>query len=610
MDPREPSGGSRAMPLTEPDEMRGAEIAALNAEIDALRHEIEQRVAVETELRDELTARVAAERSTERLAQLQALSVALLETLTLYDVATIIVTRGVAAVGASGCSIGMLVEAGEVLEVLKTVGYPEETAAARRIPLTVQVPITEAARSGTPSFFDTLGAARARFPALRPVEPDQDHALVAAPLAVGKRVIGAVELIFDNAHHFDADERAFVLRVTRKCALALDRTRLYEASARARADADAANRDRNDFLSTISHELRTPLTAILGWANILRTQKLDSASGSRALAIIERNARTQAQLIEDILDVSRLTTGKLSLTFQPVDAEAVVRAAMDIVRPAAEEKGVRLEAAVDDELRSVSADRGRLQQITVNLLSNALKFTPKGGRIHVRLTQEPSALQLSVADTGKGIGASFLPHVFERFRQEAGGAQGGLGLGLAIVKHLVELHGGTIAAESEGEGLGAIFTIRFPVHPEEADEPEGQAAGERASPPFVRLDGVRVVVVDDNPDVRDMIASVLRDQGASVRVAESAVEAFRAVVEEKPDVLVSDIGMPDQDGYALLQRVHAVMAVPALALTAYAGPEDKKQAELAGFEMHMAKPVAPARLVAAVARLAGIPAPS
>jgi len=274
------------------------------------------------------------------------------------------------------------------------------------------------------------------------------------------------------------------------------------------------------------------------------------------------------------------------------------------VRPSAEARGIHLEAAVDVEVRSFPADPGRLQQITVNLLSNAVKFTPKGGRVDVRLDQQLAALRLTVADTGKGIDASFLPHVFERFRQETGGAQGGLGLGLAIVKHLVELHGGTVVAESEGAGRGATFTVTFPLRSEA--EPVSAADGERSTPPLVRLDRVRVVVVDDNADVREMIASVLRQQGASVTIAASAVEAFRAVEEERPDVLVSDIGMPDEDGYALLQRVHAVTRVPALALTAYAGPEDMKQAELAGFEMHMAKPVAPARLVAAVARLAAL----
>ncbi len=333
----------------------------------------------------------------------------------------------------------------------------------------------------------------------------------------------------------------------------------------------------------------------------------------RPLEIIERNAKALVQLIEDMLDVSRIVAGKLRLDLRPVDPAAVVRAAIDVMRPAAEAKRIVIDPAIDDAAGTLAADPVRLQQIAWNLLSNAVKFSPKGSRIEVRLERCAGGVRFQVIDAGAGIDAEFLPFVFERFRQADGSntrAQGGLGLGLAIVKHLVELHEGTITADSAGPGHGATFTVTLPDRPRLAPALAGTWTADPITPMMRRLDGVRVVIVDDEPDARELIATILRGQGASVTVAASGVEAVCAVKFERPDVFVSDIGMPDEDGYMLLEKVRALTAeqerpVPALALTAYAGAEDARMATLAGFQRHLAKPVAPAMLIDVVARLAG-----
>jgi signal transduction histidine kinase/ActR/RegA family two-component response regulator len=388
---------------------------------------------------------------------------------------------------------------------------------------------------------------------------------------------------------------------------------LYDAAERARADADAANRAKDHFLSTLGHELRTPLMAILGWANILRTRRLDGVAMERALRTIERNAMTQVQLIEDILDVSRIVAGKLRLEIRAVDAAAIVRAALDVVRPSAEDKRVLIEASIADGVGTIAADPDRLQQIAWNLLSNAVKFTPKGGRIEVRLERLGAGVCLRVIDSGEGIAPEFLPHVFERFRQADGSgprSRAGLGLGLAIVKHLVDLHEGTIVAESGGVGRGATFTVTLPAAPLSGVVPVSPPAHDLLTPPPLRLDGLRVVIVDDEPDARELVGAILEQQGAIVTVATSAADALRAVEHDRPHVFVSDIGMPDEDGYALLRKIRARTAarerpVPALALTAYAGEQHAQMAAQAGFQRHMVKPVVPAQLIDAVARLAG-----
>ncbi|MGI8997822.1 MAG: PAS domain S-box protein [Pyrinomonadaceae bacterium] len=397
-----------------------------------------------------------------------------------------------------------------------------------------------------------------------------------------------------------------------------ERERLLAAEQTARAEAEQANRLKDEFLATVSHELRTPLTAILGWARMLQDNRLDASVIKSALNTIERNAQAQQQLIEDLMDVSRIITGKLRLNVRPVELVVVINSAIEAVRPAAEAKGIRLQPVLDPIASAVSGDPDRLQQIVWNLLSNAIKFTPKGGRVQVRLERINSHVEIVVSDTGQGICDEFLPYVFERFRQADASTtrkHGGLGLGLAIVRQLVEMHGGTVSVASGGEGRGATFTVKLPlmiVHHEPGDEkrrhPQAEEGIKIECPP--ELDGVRVLVVDDEPDARQLLTVVLERCGAKILTAASATEALRLLAEVRPDVLLSDIGMPGEDGYSLIRKVRALPAeqggrTPAAALTAYASAEDRKRVLLAGFQLHIPKPVEPTELITVVASLAG-----
>ncbi|HEU4404345.1 MAG TPA: ATP-binding protein [Polyangiaceae bacterium] len=438
------------------------------------------------------------------------------------------------------------------------------------------------------------------------------------PLALAGRTFGAMTLVAsESGRRYGPDDLRLAEELGRRIAVAIDAARLFEATQRERRRAEEANRAKDEFLSVASHELRTPLNAILGWSRMLRSGSLPEEKRERALETIERNAKAQVQLVEDILDVSRIITGKLRLDLAPLEPAHVIEAALDVVRPAAEAKGVRLQALLDPGAGALVGDAGRLQQIVWNLLSNAVKFTPKGGRVHVQLRREDSYVEIAVADTGRGIDPAFLPHVFEPFKQadpSATRSYGGLGLGLAIVKHLVELHGGTICAESEGPGRGAAFTVRIPVAPlrrtsfaRPAPTPARDGGGLECPPELV---GLRVLVVDDEPDARDLIKSILEEGRAEVVVATSAAEALDHVRARPPDVLVSDVGMPGEDGYSLVRKLRALGddaggRTPAVALTAYARAQDRTRALLEGFTSHVAKPVEPQELIAVVAALAG-----
>ena len=392
--------------------------------------------------------------------------------------------------------------------------------------------------------------------------------------------------------------------------------RLLEVERTARVEAERVGRMKDEFLATLSHELRTPLNAMLGWTQILRHRRQPDDL-DEGLSVIERNARTQAQLIEDLLDMSRIISGKIRLDVQPVALADVLTAAMDVVRPAAEAKGVRLVQTIDPHAGPVSGDANRLQQILWNLLSNAVKFTPRDGRVHLVLERVNSHLEISVADSGQGISPEFLPFVFERFRQEDGSTQrlhGGLGLGLAIVKHLVELHGGQVRAKSAGLGKGATFIVSLPLaplkrnHDEHAEHPAVRVERERIED-APRLDGVKILVVDDDRDARDILRRMLEDCGARVVVAASAAEALAALPKELPDLLLSDIGMPEMDGYELIRRVRQLETteggrVPAVAITAFARSEDRRRALMSGYQMHIAKPFEPDELRAVCASLA------
>ncbi|NQE34544.1 hybrid sensor histidine kinase/response regulator [Microcoleus asticus] len=390
-----------------------------------------------------------------------------------------------------------------------------------------------------------------------------------------------------------------------------------------REDAEAANRAKDEFLSILSHELRTPLNAILGWSTMLLRQKnLSGDKVVRALETIERNAKSQAQLIEDILDVSRIITGKLRLQVRRVNLVSVIESAIDSVRLAAEAKSIRLQSVLDSESGPLLGDADRLQQVVWNLVSNAIKFTPKNGRVQIRLERVNSHVEITVSDTGPGISSDFLPFVFDRFRQHDSTttrSYGGLGLGLAIVRQLVELHGGTVTVVSPGIGQGTSFTVKLPVmiiHPPASGDPERlnsiveENARVEASP---TLEGLQILVVDDEADALELLSTILQKYGADVIAVASVKEALTVIetATRSPDVLVSDIGMPDEDGYSLIRKLRQLEAqrggrLPAIALTAYARNDDRRQALLAGFQMHLTKPVDAADLVAVVASLTGL----
>jgi PAS domain S-box-containing protein len=406
--------------------------------------------------------------------------------------------------------------------------------------------------------------------------------------------------------------------------MAHDVTERRQALARekdARLEAEAANRLKDEFLSTLSHELRTPLTAIIGWSDLLIQGDVDREKQGKALETISRNARSQAQLIDDLLEVSRIITGKLRLDFIPCEPQAVIEAAVESVRPTAEAKAVRLQLLLEPRVGQIFGDPDRLRQVIWNLLSNAVKFTPRGGSVQVRFQSINSHIEIAVSDSGEGIKQDFLPRVFDRFSQADGSTtrgHGGLGLGLAIVRHLVELHGGSVRAESEGEGKGATFIVRLPlissrehhVLPTEIVHEESIIAKVRpADPPL--LEGVRILLVDDEPDARELYATILGRYGGEVKTAASAGEALKYLKHSQPDVLVADIGMQGVDGYGLIGMVRALPQekggnTPALALTAYARTEDRARALTAGYQAHLAKPVERSELASAVAALAGL----
>lgn len=389
----------------------------------------------------------------------------------------------------------------------------------------------------------------------------------------------------------------------------------------ARRQAEAANRLKDEFLATVSHELRTPLNAMLGWANMLRSGRLDQATASRALETIERNGRSQSQLIEDILDVSRIITGKLHIKVQPVNLLAVIETTIEVIRPAADAKEIRLQVILDSNAGPISGDENRLQQVIWNLLSNAVKFTPKGGQVEVRLQRIHSHVEVIVSDSGKGIPEEFLPYVFDRFRQQDSSmtrAFGGLGLGLSIVRHLVELHGGSVSVFSKGEGEGATFTVNLPVmlahessrfsigKNELVKTSMTKDGGENFA---VMLEGIKVLVVEDEMDARELITLLLNQSKAVVTAVASAEEALKTLDWLKPDIIISDIQMPDEDGYSLIRKIRAMEQagddrIPAIALTAHARVEDKSQALEAGFQSHVTKPVEPAELIAMIRSLA------
>jgi signal transduction histidine kinase len=432
-------------------------------------------------------------------------------------------------------------------------------------------------------------------------------------VAVALMKAGAADYLNKNALSAERLERSLRYAVALHRAEE-ERRQLLEREHQARLEAQAANRAKDEFLATLSHELRTPLNAIMGWSRLLASGHLDEATSRRAIEIIERNTRHQAQLIEDLLDISRIVTGKLRLEFRAVPLKNICEAVLDSLRPTAEACHVTLTYDHDESNEAILCDPARMQQIIWNLLSNAIKFTPEGGVVGLSVARTHESVAVTVRDTGTGIDPDFLPHVFDRFRQQDPATtrrHGGLGLGLSIVRHLVELHGGTITAASDGRGQGATFTVTLPIAPARANEivmihsqEEIHLAG------LPSLAGIRVLVVDNEADARALIAAVLERWGAEVATVASVAEAMERIQHARPDVLLSDIAMPGEDGYDLIRQVRALdvgaeAPLPAAALTAFANANDRARALLAGYQAHLPKPIEAAELGAVVAALAG-----
>lgn len=431
-----------------------------------------------------------------------------------------------------------------------------------------------------------------------------------SPLSNDGQVIGTLTIIEDVTE-----------RVAREAELQAQieaRSRLLSSEKLARNEAERANRLKDEFLATISHELRNPLNAILGWAHMLRLGKLTPPNAERAVETIYRNAKSQAQLVSDLLDVSRIISGKLRLDVRSVDLIAIVNAAIDSIRPASDAKTIRLQTTFDPAVGQIAGDADRLQQIVWNLLTNAVKFTPQGGRIQVKVQRVDSHVEIIVTDSGVGISKEFLPYVFDRFRQADASTtriHGGLGLGLSIVHQLVDLHGGSVSVQSEGEGKGATFTISLPFGGVASEPNEAEAANPVSGDEVSTLEGLpslaglKVLVVDDEADTRELIREVLRECGAEVILSPSAAEALEALEQHKPNILVSDLGMPDEDGYSLITKIRALPPergghIPAAALTAYARAEDRMRVLRSGFQFHLPKPIDSAELVTVIASLA------
>jgi signal transduction histidine kinase/ActR/RegA family two-component response regulator len=439
------------------------------------------------------------------------------------------------------------------------------------------------------------------------------------PLRVQEHVFGALTLVYaDSARRYTEADLTLANDLARRAAVAIDNARLYQLSQAERSRVEAATRAKDEFVAMVSHELRTPLNAILGWVRLMRAGALSEEKRDHAFEVIERNANAQNQLVGDLLDISRAITGKIRIHPSQVDLANVIDITLEDARVALEAKRIQVQLEVERGQSIMRGDGDRLQQIVWNLLSNAVKFTPKGGNIWVSLRRIESDLELVVADDGIGISAEFLPYVFESFRQSDGGAarvHGGLGVGLSITKHLVNLHGGTIEAHSAGYGSGARFSVRLPVSPL-VSATLGVSQVPATKEPSLSLDlptgldGLRVLVVEDEPDARELIGYVLESCGIEVRLAGSVAAALTELAVFTPHVIISDIGMPDEDGYSLIRSIRTSPVadhkdIPAIALTAFARNEDRTRALVAGFNVHMSKPVEPSALVRAVVDLAG-----
>jgi PAS domain S-box-containing protein len=560
----------------------------------------------------EREARAEAEHSAESIRRLQAVTDSALLRLSPDDLLREMLARIRELLATDSAAILLLTEDGQSLSVRATIGL-KEAPTDLRIPVGQGVAGSIAA-SRAPLVVEDISAVEVINPVLR----RNAHSLIGAPLIVEGRLIGVIHADATRPRRFTEDDVRLLQLAADRVALAIEHARLYEVEQQARRQAEEANRMKDEFLALVSHELRSPLNAILGYAALLRYGRLDAQKVKHAADVIERSGKSQAQLIDDLLDTARIISGKLRLEVGPVDLVSVIGQAVQTIHPAADAKGISIETNLPSEIGQITGDPTRLQQVVWNLLSNAVKFTSQGGRVEARLERVDPHICITVSDTGKGISPDFLPYVFDRFRQaDASSARryGGLGLGLSLVKYLVELHGGTVEAASAGEGQGAIFMVTLPVRA--VATPLGEAG---VAPATVKrsgeLAGVRALVVDDENDARELIETALTQYGADVVSVSSAAEAYALITATPPqmwpDVMVTDIGMPGEDGYSLIRRVREWEReqgayIPAVALTAYGRSEDRMRALRAGFQMHVSKPVEPAELVVVITSLIGRP---
>ncbi|MBC7911793.1 MAG: CHASE domain-containing protein [Pyrinomonadaceae bacterium] len=483
------------------------------------------------------------------------------------------------------------------------------------MPISKDGPNSRAVRSGEVIITDDYMALMRGHPTVKVgVDNGQmPQSSLVVPMAVMGRIVGTIEVQSYELAAYREEHVTAMRMAANLAAVAIENVQLIARERRARAAAEDASRMKDEFLATVSHELRTPLTSMLGWTYMLRSTDLDEAGKVRALETIERNAKLQTQIVDDILDVSRIVTGKMHMDVQQIDLNALIESAINAVRPAAEAKEIKIEKRLEAGSHLISGDANRLQQVFWNLFSNAVKFTTRGGLVGIQMQRVEAHVEIKVTDTGQGIGKEFLPYVFDRFRQADSSTtrrHGGLGLGLAIVRHLVEMHGGTVEAASEGEGMGATFTLTLPIAAREAiDDREAQQASLAQQKSSAPLKGLHILVVDDEPDAREMLRAMLERDEAKVTTAASAHEALEVIEAERPDVLISDIGMPIADGYDLLRELRRVdkargKHLPAIALTAYAREEDRERSLAEGFEAFFSKPTEPAELIKTVAQVA------
>ncbi|HEY0384363.1 MAG TPA: ATP-binding protein, partial [Pyrinomonadaceae bacterium] len=607
--------GTRVPVMVGTAQLGGADDLAVSFVIDLTERKRAERALHEADRR----ALIEYERLLERIASLsQALGTA-------RDLLTIFRALRDFAVASTPC-IGIFISLYDPLRDVRTAAYAWgddveiDITQLPPMPITHDGPNSIAVRTGQIIVTNDYQARTQGHPGI-PVGVNNGQlprSSLVAPMSVMGRIVGTIDVqSYELAAY--TEEHVTALRMAANLsAVAVENVRLFEHESRARRLAEESNRMKDEFLATVSHELRTPLTSIFGWSRLLSSGTLDPEMTARAISTIERNAAAQAQIIDDILDVSRIITGKLHFDAEAVELKSVIEAATNAVRPAADAKRIQLETFFGAHPSLISGDANRLQQVVWNLLSNAVKFTPSGGRVQVLLEQLNGHVEITVTDTGEGIKPEFLPYVFDRFRQADASTtrqHGGLGLGLAIVRHLVELHGGTVEASSRGAGLGASFKVKLPVlgvRGEAMVAPQhNQTAGDQITPPAAepQLSGLRLLVVEEEPDTRALLKMILEGCEAKVKTAASAREALEVLEDWQPDVMVSDIGMPEMDGYELMRRVARLEAargreLPSVALTAYAREEDRAQALAAGYRRHLAKPVEPSDLIRAISELA------